>query len=49
MIVDSERLPVSRPDLAALVAGESRPGLELARLVEDRAGRRVVVYRLSER
>ncbi len=49
VIVDSERLPVSRPDLAALVAGESRPGLELARLVEDRAGRRVVVYRLSER
>jgi len=48
-IVDSERLPVSRPDLLGLVAGESRPGLELARLVEDRAGRRVVVYRLSER
>jgi len=48
-IVDSERLPVSRPDLLALVAGESRPGLELVRLVEDRAGRRVVVYRLSER
>ena len=49
VIVDSERLPVSRPDLLGLVAGESRPGLELARLVEDRAGRRVVVYRLSER
>ena len=46
-IVDSERLPVSRPDLLGLVAGESRPGLELARLVEDRAGRRVVVYRFS--
>ncbi|MGH7355805.1 MAG: ArnT family glycosyltransferase [Candidatus Rokuibacteriota bacterium] len=49
VIVDSERLPVSRPDLLGLVAGESRPGLELARLVEDRAGRRVVVYRLGER
>lgn len=49
VIVDSERLPGSRPDLLGLVAGEGRPGLEPARVVEDRAGRRVVVYRLSGR
>jgi len=47
LIVDNVRLPESRPDLLALVAGDAlRPDLEVAHVVEDRAGHRVVIYRI---
>jgi 4-amino-4-deoxy-L-arabinose transferase-like glycosyltransferase len=47
LVADNVRLPESRPDLLALAAGQpGRPDLELAHVVEDRAGRRVAIYRL---
>jgi 4-amino-4-deoxy-L-arabinose transferase-like glycosyltransferase len=47
VVADSVRLPASRPDLLGLVAGDRvRPELELARILEDRGGNRVTVYRL---
>jgi hypothetical protein len=47
LIVDSVRLPESRPDLLGLVAGEGgRQDLQLAHVVEDRAGHRVVIYQI---
>jgi len=47
LIADSVRLPESRPDLLGLVAGDRvRADLELAHVEEDRAGRRVVIYRI---
>jgi len=47
LIADSTVLPVTRPDLLMLTAGTSgRPDLELIHVEEDRAGRRVVVYRI---
>jgi hypothetical protein len=47
LVADNVRLPEVRPDLLALATGEpGRPDLELARVVEDRAGHRVVIYRL---
>ena len=48
LIVDSVRLPESRPDLSWLVAGEpGRRDLEVTHVVEDRAGHRVVIYRIA--
>lgn len=49
LVVDSERLPATRPDLVPLLAGTSpgRADLELATIVEDRAGRRVLIYRIT--
>jgi hypothetical protein len=45
LIADTERLPATRPDLVALLAvDQPRPGLTLAHVVEDRAGRRVLIY-----
>jgi hypothetical protein len=46
LVVDSERLPTMRPDLLPLLGGPA-PGLELAKVVEDRAGRRVLIYRIA--
>ncbi|HET7342093.1 MAG TPA: hypothetical protein VFL90_11560, partial [Methylomirabilota bacterium] len=48
LVVDSERLPQIRPDLAALLGGTApgHPELELATTLEDRAGRRVLIYRI---
>jgi hypothetical protein len=47
LIADSTVLPVTRPDLLMLTAGTSgRSDLELIHIEEDRAGRRVVVYRI---
>jgi len=47
LIVDSVRLPESRPDLLGLVAGDPiRADLERAHVEEDRTGRRVVIYRI---
>lgn len=49
LIVDNVLLPESRPDLLSLVAGDfERRGVELAHVEEDRAGHRVVIYRLKE-
>ena len=38
-----------RPDLLPLLAGTSvgRADLELVKVVEDRAGRRVLIYRIA--
>jgi len=49
LVVDSERLPLTRPDLLPLLGGTSpgRADLELATIVEDRAGRRVLIYRIT--
>jgi 4-amino-4-deoxy-L-arabinose transferase-like glycosyltransferase len=49
LVVDSERLPEIRPDLLPLLAGTAlgRRDLALAKVVEDRAGRRVLIYRLT--
>ncbi|HEY2991430.1 MAG TPA: glycosyltransferase family 39 protein [Methylomirabilota bacterium] len=49
LVVDSERLPMIRPDLLPLLAGTSvgRADLELVKVVEDRAGRRVLIYRIA--
>lgn len=48
LIVDSVRLPESRPDLLWLLAGEAGPrDLEVAHVVEDRAGHRVLIYRIA--
>jgi 4-amino-4-deoxy-L-arabinose transferase-like glycosyltransferase len=48
LVVDSERLPQIRPDLVPLLGGAApgHPELELATVVEDRAGRRVLIYRI---
>ena len=48
LIVDSVRLPESRPDLLWLVAGDRLRGdLKTAHVIEDRAGLRVVIYRIA--
>ena len=49
LVVDSERLPEIRPDLSALLGGVApvRDDLELVKVVEDRAGRRVLIYRIA--
>ena len=49
LVVDSERLPMIRSDLLPLLAGTSvgRADLELVKVVEDRAGRRVLIYRIA--
>ena len=49
LIVDSERLPALRPDLLPLLGGAapSHTDLELVKTVEDRAGRRVLIYRIA--
>ena len=49
LVVDSERLPEIRPDLLPLLAGTARgrDDLQLAHVVEDRAGRRVLIYRIA--
>jgi hypothetical protein len=46
LIADNFRLPESRPDLMALAAGgqQVRPYLEMIHVVEDRAGRRILIY-----
>jgi hypothetical protein len=48
LIADNFNLPASRPDLMALGAGGqvSYPDLELVHTTEDRAGRRVFIYRI---
>ena len=46
LVVDSERLPTMRPDLLPLLGGTA-PDLELVKVVEDRAGRRVLIYRIA--
>jgi hypothetical protein len=48
LIADNFRLPEARPDLMALAAGDPRvfPNLEIAHIAEDRAGRRVFIYRI---
>jgi len=47
-IADNFRLPESRPDLLTLAAGTQRPhpDLELIHTIEDRAGRRILIYRI---
>ena len=49
LVVDSERLPSIRPDLLPLLAGTpgGRADLELVKVVEDRGGRRVLIYRIA--
>ena len=49
LVVDSERLPATRPDLLPLLGGAmpGQPDLELAAILEDRAGRRVLIYRIQ--
>ena len=49
LVVDSERLPAMRPDLLPLLGGTApgRSDLELVKLIEDRAGRRVLIYRIT--
>ena len=49
LIVDSFLLPSLRPDMLALVREDSwrYPDLEVAHVVEDRAGSRVVIYRIK--
>lgn len=47
LVVDSVRTPEVRPDLLPLLGGVPvRPELALARTIEDRAGRRVLIYRI---
>ena len=46
LVVDSERLPTMRPDLLPLLGGTA-PDLELVKVVEDRAGRRVLIYHIA--
>ena len=46
LVVDSERLPTMRPDLLPLLGG-TVPDLELVKVVEDRAGRRVLIYHIA--
>jgi 4-amino-4-deoxy-L-arabinose transferase-like glycosyltransferase len=46
LVVDSVRTPEVRPDLLPLLGGAGRADLVLARTVEDRAGRRVLIYRI---
>jgi hypothetical protein len=47
LVVDTVRTPEIRPDLLPLLAGApGRPDLALAGRVEDRAGRRVLIYRI---
>ena len=47
LVVDSVRTPEMRPDLLPLVGGTTaRPDLALAQIVEDRAGRRVMIFRI---
>jgi 4-amino-4-deoxy-L-arabinose transferase-like glycosyltransferase len=47
LVVDSVRTPEIRPDLLPLLGGTpTGAGLALARTVEDRAGRRVLIYRI---
>jgi 4-amino-4-deoxy-L-arabinose transferase-like glycosyltransferase len=48
LIADNFRLPESRPDLLALAAGGHPvlPNLEIVHVEEDRAGRRILIYRI---
>jgi 4-amino-4-deoxy-L-arabinose transferase-like glycosyltransferase len=47
LIVDSVRTPEVRPDLLPLLGGAtSRPDLALAQSIEDRTGRRVMIFRI---
>jgi 4-amino-4-deoxy-L-arabinose transferase-like glycosyltransferase len=47
LVVDSVRTPELRPDLLPLLGGAAaRPELVLATTIEDRAGRRVLIYRI---
>ncbi len=48
LIADTGYLPAARPDLMALAAGSAvgHPELELAQVLEDRAGNRLIVYRI---
>jgi 4-amino-4-deoxy-L-arabinose transferase-like glycosyltransferase len=47
LVADSEVLPATRPDLLMLAAGAAgRADLELMHIEEDRAGRRVALYRI---
>ena len=46
LVVDSERLPTMRPDLLPLLGGTA-PDLELVKVAEDRAGRRVLIYHIA--
>ena len=48
LVVDSVRTPEVRPDLLPLLGGgvPARPELRLATTIEDRAGRRVLIYRI---
>jgi 4-amino-4-deoxy-L-arabinose transferase-like glycosyltransferase len=47
LIVDSVRTPEIRPDLLPLLGGApGRGALSLATTIEDRAGRRVLIYRI---
>lgn len=49
LIADSVVLPATRPDLLMLTAGSTgRADLELVHLEEDRAGRRVALYRIHQ-
>jgi 4-amino-4-deoxy-L-arabinose transferase-like glycosyltransferase len=45
LVVDSVRTPEIRPDLLPLLGGAA-PGLALATTLEDRAGRRLLIYRI---
>jgi 4-amino-4-deoxy-L-arabinose transferase-like glycosyltransferase len=49
LIVDNVFLPALRPDFLVLVREDSgrHPDLEVAHVVEDRAGHRVVIYRIK--
>ena len=47
LVVDSERLPMIRPDLLPLLAGPGRADMRLVKVLEDRAGRRVLIYRIA--
>lgn len=48
LLADNYRLPQSRPDLAGLLGEKppASPDLELVHRVEDRAGRRILIYRI---
>jgi hypothetical protein len=46
LVVDSVRTPEIRPDLLPLMGGAPAPELSLLTTLEDRAGRRVLIYRI---
>jgi len=49
LIVDTERVLETRSDLLPLLAGAAlaRPDLQLVKVLEDRAGRRLLIYRIG--